>query len=93
MSVETIETSMSSEENIKTEELNTWYDDDTLKQDATENVIKTETEIDPPEEKVEVEDEEKTSDEYHYLNKGEFSSENFKVLVKNIPKRVTYGVS
>jgi len=30
-------------------------------------------------------------DEYHYLKNGEFTSEMFKVCVKNIPNRMSYG--
>jgi len=32
------------------------------------------------------------TDEYHYTKSGEYTSEMFKVVVQNIPKRVTYGV-
>ena len=34
----------------------------------------------------------KITDEYHYTKSGEYTSEMFKVVVQNIPARVTYGV-
>ena len=33
------------------------------------------------------------TDEYHYTQSGEYTSEMFKVVVQNIPGKVSYGVS
>ena len=33
------------------------------------------------------------TDEYHYLKSGEYTSEIFKVVVHNIPKLISFGVS
>lgn len=32
------------------------------------------------------------TDEYHYVKSGEYTSEMFKVVVQNIPSKITYGV-
>lgn len=32
------------------------------------------------------------TDEYHYVKSGQYTSEMFKVVVQNIPGKVTYGV-
>lgn len=36
---------------------------------------------------------EKLLDEYHYVKSGEYTSEMFKVVVQNLPQRISYGVS
>ena len=33
------------------------------------------------------------TDEYHYLKTGEYTSEIYKVVVRNIPRGISYGVS
>ena len=33
------------------------------------------------------------TDEYHYLKTGEYTSEIYKVVVRNIPQGISYGVS
>lgn len=66
---------------------------------AAEVCIKKEAEVDTTEEscnqaEVSLPEEscsETPTDEYHYLKNGEFTSENFKVIVKNIPSRISYG--
>ena len=43
--------------------------------------------------KKEGQNKEEITDEYHYTHSGEYTCEMFKVVVQNLPTKVSYGVS